>query len=270
MRRKAGEETFALRCRDSPREISNIQYPISNTTNQLSFLDWEKVEEQEIKSVRQPVTYLSYSQLDSFMTCPLQYKYRYILKIPVPSSAALSFGDTMHRTVRAFYEVVKAGKHPTKDVLLELLEKNWSPLGYGDKKYQEKMKHHGRELLVGFYDKGYDPTRIPMDLEASFKIRITPTLTLGGRIDRVDELPDGKLEIIDYKTGQAPKTRDPGRDPQLTVYALAATDAGIYQKNPDQVIVSFYFFENQEKVSATRTVDQLTQSKRMLPAKPKK
>ncbi|MDP1721990.1 MAG: ATP-dependent DNA helicase [Candidatus Gottesmanbacteria bacterium] len=230
----------------------------SNKTNQLQLLDWEKIEEKELQPVRQPVTYLSYSQLDSFMTCPLQYKYRYILKIPVPSSAALSFGDTMHRTVRAFYELVKAGKHPTKDVLLELLEKNWSPLGYGDKKYQEKMKHHGRELLEGFYDKGYDPTRIPKDLEASFKIRITPTLTLGGRIDRVDTLPDGKLEIIDYKTGQAPKTRDPSRDPQLTVYALAATDEGIYKKTPDQVIVSFYFFENQEKVSATRTMDQLT------------
>ena len=240
------------------REISNIQYPITNTTKQLTLLGWEKVEEQEIKSVRQPVTYLSYSQLDSFTTCPLQYKYRYILKIPVPSSAALSFGDTMHRTVRAFYEAVKMGTHPTKDMLLKFLETHWSPLGYGDKAYQEKMKKHGIELLEGFYDKGYDSTRIPKDLEASFKIRITPTLTLGGRIDRVDELPDGKLEIIDYKTGQAPKTRDPGRDPQLTVYALAATDAGIYQKNPDQVIVSFYFFENQEKVSATRTVDQLT------------
>ncbi len=231
---------------------------VSNKANQLRLLDWEKKEEQqEEKPIRQPVTYLSYSQLSTFGTCPLQYKYRYILRIPVPPSAALTFGDTMHRTVRAFYELVKAGEKPTKDILLNLLEKHWSSLGYGDRGYEEKMKKHGLELLEGFYEKGYDPARIPKDLEASFKIHITPSLTLGGRIDRVDTFPDGKLEIIDYKTGQAPKTRDPGSDPQLTVYALAATDEGIYKKTPEQVIVSFYFFESQEKVSATRTKEQL-------------
>lgn len=225
-------------------------------------LGWEKVELREEKPVRQPVTYLSYSQLNTFTTCPLQYKYRYILKIPVPSSAALTFGDTMHRTVRAFYELVKAGEKPTKDMLINFLEKHWSSLGYGDRGYEEKMKKHGGELLEGFYRIGYDPARIPKDLEASFKIRITPTLTLGGRIDRVDTLPDGKLEIIDYKTGQSPKNRDVTKDPQLTVYALAATDEGIYNKKPENVTVSFYFFEDQTKISATRTKEQLEEMKK--------
>ncbi|MBI5620929.1 ATP-dependent helicase [Candidatus Gottesmanbacteria bacterium] len=228
---------------------------------QLTLLDWQKIEEKEEKPIRQPVTYLSYSQLSTFETCPLQYKYRYIVRIPVPPSAALTFGDTMHRTVRAFYELVKAGDKPTKDILLNLLEKHWSALGYGDRGYEEKMKKHGVELLEGFYEKGYDPARIPKDLEASFKIRITPTLTLGGRIDRVDELPDGKLEIIDYKTGQSPKGRDVTKDTQLTVYALAATGEGLYAKEPEKVIVSFYFFEDQEKISATRTKEQLEQIK---------
>ncbi len=229
---------------------------------QLTLLDWQKIEEKEEKPVRQPITYLSYSQLNTFTTCPLQYKYRYVLKIPVPSSAALTFGDTMHRTVRAFYELVKIGKKPTKETLTNLLGTHWSSIGYGDRGYEEKMRKHGVELLAGFYEKGYDPARIPKDLEASFKIRITPTLTLGGRIDRVDEFPGGKLEIIDYKTGQSPKNRDVTKDPQLTVYALAATDEGIYNKKPENVTVSFYFFEDQTKISATRTKEQLEESKK--------
>ncbi len=199
--------------------------------------------------------------MDSFLTCPLQYKYRYVIRIPVPPSAALSFGDTVHRTVREFYEMVKAGTTPTKDLLIDLLDKRWSPLGYGDKHYEAKMKKRGRELLEGFYDKGFDPKRIPMDLEASFNIHITPKLTLGGRIDRVDMLPGGKIEIIDYKTGQTPKGKDVRRDMQLTVYALAATESGVYGKKPEDVIVSFYFFEDQTKISATRTEDQLRHAK---------
>lgn len=244
------------------KELSAVSYQQSDNTKQLTFLDWAKVEEKEEKLIRQPLTYLSYSQLSTFETCPLQYKYRYILKIPVPSSAALTFGDTIHRTVRAFYELVKTGDKPTKITLLNLLEKQWSSLGYGDREYEEKMKKHGGELLEGFYEKGYDPARIPMDMEASFKIRITPSLTLGGRIDRVDTLPDGKLEIIDYKTGQSPKNRDVTKDPQLTVYALAATDEGVYNKKPENVTVSFYFFEDQTKISATRTKEQLEEMKK--------
>ena len=244
------------------KELSAVSYQLSDNTKQLALLDWQKIEEKEEKPVRQPVTYLSYSQLNTFITCPLQYKYRYILKIPVPSSAALTFGDTMHRTVRAFYELVKTGDKPTKDILLNLLDTHWSSLGYGDRGYEEKMKKHGVELLEGFYEKGYDPARIPKDLEASFKIRITPALTLGGRIDRVDTLPGGKLEIIDYKTGQSPKNRDVTKDAQLTVYALAATDEGIYNKKPENVTVSFYFFEDQAKISATRTKEQLEESKK--------
>ncbi len=220
---------------------------------QLSFLDWQKTEEP-IQKQKRDISYLSYSQLSTFMTCPLQYRYRYILRIPVPPSAALSFGDTMHKTIRAFYETVRQGAHPTKDDLLRLLDDHWSRVGYGDKKYEEKMKRHGRDLLEGFFDKGYDPAVVPTSLEEPFKLKITPSLTLGGKIDRIDTLKDGTLEIIDYKTGTAPKARDPKKDLQLTVYAMAG--------GSKKVIVSFYFFEDQMKVSATRTKEQLAQARR--------
>jgi DNA helicase-2/ATP-dependent DNA helicase PcrA len=226
---------------------------VSEATKQLPLLDWKKVEEPQASPVRQPVTYLSYSQLDTFLTCPLQYRYRYILRIPVPPSAALSFGDTMHKTIRAFYELVKSGVHPTKQDLLHLLDDHWSRLGYGDKKYEEKMKRHGRELLEGFYAKGYEPGVVPTALEEPFKLKITPTLTLGGKIDRIDTLKDGTMEIIDYKTGQATKTRDPKKDLQLTVYAMAS--------GSEKVIVSFYFFEGQTKISSSRTKEQLAAAK---------
>ena len=75
------------------------------------------MKKEEINAIRQNISYLSYSQLSTFTTCPLQYKYRYIVRIPVPPSAALTFGDTIHRTVRAFYELVKNGDHPTEETL---------------------------------------------------------------------------------------------------------------------------------------------------------
>ncbi len=234
---------------------------VSQEVKQLMLLDWEKINEPEERKAVEPITYLSYSQIDTFTTCPLQYKYRYILKIPVPPSAALVFGDIMHRTVRAFYELAKRGEKPTKETLVKIFDQHWTSIGFGDKMYEKKMKDHGIELLTGFYEKGYDPNHFPKDLEQQFRIKITPILKLGGRIDRVDELPDGKIEIIDYKTGQAPKNKDVTRDLQLTAYALVATDDGVYKKKPEDVVVSFYFFESQEKVSSSRTKEQLEKAR---------
>lgn len=235
--------------------VGKKEISIVEKTRQLSFLDWNKTEEIDAKPVRQKISYLSYSQISTFETCPLQYKYRYILKIPVPPSAALTFGDTMHRVMHAFYELVRQGTHPTKSTLIRLLDDHWQRVGYRDRAYEEKMKRHGVELLEGFYTKGYDKNSIPTALEEPFKLRLTPTLTVGGKIDRMDTLSDGTVEIIDYKTGTAPKTRDPKKDLQLSVYAMAVAK---------KVIVSFYFFENQEKISATRDREQLAQDRQKI------
>jgi DNA helicase-2/ATP-dependent DNA helicase PcrA len=241
-------------------EVSSITYhESSEDTKQLSFLDWAKKEKETSKPIRQHISYLSYSQFSTFETCPLQYKYRYILRIPVPPSAALSFGDTIHRTMRAFYTLLKEGKRPTREMLLRLLNDQWRSIGYGNKKYETKMKAHGRELLSGYYKKAYDPKVVPTSLEEPFKIKITPALILGGKIDRIDTLEDGTLEIIDYKTGTAPTSRDPAKDKQLTVYALSVPNK--------KVIVSFYFFEDQKKVSATRTKEELEKAKKDIATK---
>lgn len=230
-------------------------------TKQLSLIAWDKKEEPDAKPVRQAIRYVSYTQLSTFKTCPLQYKYRYILKIPVPPSAALTFGSTIHRVVTRFYEDAKAGKSPTKNDLLGLLEDEWSSIGFKNRQYEEKMKRRGVELLKGFYANAYDPDRLPADLEQPFKLKITPDLTVGGRIDRVDRHDDGTLEIIDYKTGQAPKRKNIARDLQLSVYALAAVDKGIYDHPVEKVRVSFYFLDGGETVSATRTKEDLDKAR---------
>lgn len=237
-----------------------VASPIGDT-KQLSLIEWEKKPEPEIQRAKQSISFVSYSQLDTFTTCPLQYKYRYIIRIPVPPVAALSFGDTIHKTLKAFYDVVLSKQNPGKETLLKLFDSLWSPLGYGTKEYAAKMKYHGEELLSDFYDKGYDPTVIPVSLEEAFKVKITPTLSLGGKIDRIDNLPGGKLEIIDYKTGQTPKSRDPKKDLQLSVYALAALNNAYGKHTSEDVLVSFYYLEGNEKISASRTAGQLEEAK---------
>jgi len=243
-------------------EMKKMHVNTDKAIAQLSIFEWEQKEEKEIKnSVKQKIAYLSYSQLSTFNTCPLQYKYRYVTKIPVLPSAALSFGDTIHKTLHEFYLAVRECMKPTKEDLLSIFARQWTSIGYGGEAYETKMYARGRELLTRYYSKGYDPANRPIDLEIPFRLKITPRLTVGGKIDRVDKHKSGSIEIIDYKTGTAPKSRDVKKDMQLTVYALAAVDKGLYGANPDNVSVSLYFLEDNQKVTAQRTAEELDSAK---------
>jgi len=242
------------------------QKQIQNQGKQLAFFDYQKPDESHQSSIinhQSPVTYLSYSQIDTFTTCPLQYRYRYVQRLPTPPSAALTFGTVMHNTLRDFYQLAKQDQQPGQKDLLALLEKNWSSQGFKTKAHEKKMKQQGVRLLKNFYQKSYDPKNLPLALEQSFAIRISPTLKIGGRLDRVDRQA-GKLEIIDYKTGRVWEQKRVDNSLQMSVYALAMADPGIYNQKPENVILSFYFLGTGEKKSTQKTSQQLAKDKQAI------
>jgi len=251
-------------------EAGKTQY--EKQSDQLTIFDFKPVSGETVVSTQPvtPITYLSYSQIETFTTCPLQYKYRYVLRIPTPPSAAVSFGQTIHETMRDFYQRAIAGQKPEKKELLKILQENWSPLGYPSKAHEEKYKREGEKILSGFYDKAYSPKNLPLSLEQVFSVKISPNLKVGGKIDRIDRV-NGTIEIIDYKTGKSVTKKDVDKDLQLTLYALAATNGtltymGLLEKTPkpEEVLVSFYFFDNQEKISTFRKKEDFEKVKKEL------
>jgi ATP-dependent helicase/nuclease subunit B len=66
---------------------------------------------------------------------------------------------------------------------------------------------------------------------------------LRGRADRFDRHPDGRLDIIDYKTGTCPTAKivNAGFDPQLPLTAAMARQAGVFEKLQAEAPAGLYY-----------------------------
>ena len=172
----------------------------------------------------------------------MHYKLKYIYKIPTEASAPISFGISIHNTLKDFFE--KKGK------ILDLYKSNWIEEGYINKKHKLEFQKKGEQYLLGFLKNEKDKQSLPLRgktiaLEQKFNVKINNTLKIGGTIDRIDDLGQGRYEIIDYKTGaNIPMQKVVDNDMQLSFYALAVST--LYKLKPEDIKLSLYYFEDQQ------------------------
>ena len=204
----------------------------------------------------------SFTQLKAYQTCPLQYKYAHILRIPVKGKQTFSFGKTMHSTLQKFFELVRSQNQASDDLfnssakkkaysqvtekdLLQFYQDSWIDDWYESKASRESYRKKGRAALQEFFRIWSKEKIVPEYLEKGFNLKIAD-YTIRGVIDRIDRLPSKKLEIIDYKTGRS-KTKkeiDPSTKRQLLIYQLAAQE--VFGEPAE--ILTFYYLEDNHKL----------------------
>jgi RecB family exonuclease len=80
--------------------------------------------------------------------------------------------------------------------------------------------------------------------EARFLLELDPgdgaePIRVAGVIDRIDRLPDGSIEVIDYKTGRSKSQREVDEDEQLNAFRARIVEmthrlrSGDFAANPD-------------------------------------
>lgn len=206
------------------------------------------------------VNRLSYSKIDTFKTCPLKYKFRYLFQIPSPSAHAANFGASVHDTINKFYEQVRDSADPTLELLKELFEKNWICSGYDNKGHEQARKKHGLEIMDLFFkNEEKSGFKVPAFLERPFHLKIGD-ISFTGRIDRIDKLGDGTYEVIDYKTGKSKRDAKLNKDLQLSLYALACRD--IFRIPVSKL--TLYFLEDGQRNSIEAKELDLEQLKEVL------
>jgi len=189
--------------------------------------------------------HFSFSQITAFKNCPLQYKFSHIFKIPSRGKPIFTFGKTMHSTLHKFVALAvkdreieqkglfgegkktkKENHFPSLKELMEIYDKEWSDDWYESEEIKKEFYNKGKKSLKLFYEnlkeKGLNLIFINDEpaLEKTFSLKLNGDYFIGA-IDRIDDLGNGFVEIIDYKTGNPKKTAGKEEKLQLLIYQLA-------------------------------------------------
>src|SRR3989338_10182874 len=165
---------------------------------------------------------LSHSSLTMYGECPQKYKFKYIEKIPEKSKPFFSFGNSVHRALEYFYNV-KNPPPPSLERLLDYYKEHWLSPGYRDQAQEAEYFEDGKEILTKFYRKHIADFAVPFFVEYNFELKVEG-VPVTGKVDRVDKLADGRLSILDYKTGKALALNRGQGDAQLTMYQMACEE----------------------------------------------
>lgn len=258
--RKEGTEELDLVSRLKPAES------LAQEVKDLSFLQ---------KAIPEKA---SFTQIKAFETCPKQFKFAHILRIPVEGRFTFSFGKTIHNTLYEFFKLLKerAGKvqtdlfgaktkktkkpSATLAELMEIFEKEWIGDWYLSKKHEQEYKEKGERYLKEFYEYHQNGFPMPLFLEQPFNVKLGEYV-LKGVIDRIDQIGKAKdeVELIDYKTGRPPKAGKIEEDDrkQLRIYDLAVRE--VFHLQPVQL--SYYYIEGNQKLSFPSEAEKLDKIK---------
>lgn len=162
---------------------------------------------------------LSHSSITLYNECPQKYKFKYVDKIPEKPKHFFSFGQSVHLALEYFYGV-KEPKAPSLEDLLKHYREIWVKPGYRDENQEAEYFEEGRQILTRFHDKHAKSFHVPFSVEYNFNFEYEG-VPLTGKVDRIDKLPDGRLSILDYKTGKKLAAGRLDLDAQLTMYQFA-------------------------------------------------
>jgi DNA helicase-2/ATP-dependent DNA helicase PcrA len=227
-------------------------------SNLINLKPAEKIEQEEadIREIFPLKRRFSYTQLAAFRSCPLQYKFAHLYRIPILGSYQKSFGQSVHL---ALHDILKlhldrgqiqqgnlfgqassqspapsmsgpatsSGFRVTKEEAEQIYKERWIDEWYPDRAKHDEYFSEGMKAIRAFVDHCGENVPNVKRLEAPFDWLIGRH-SIKGAIDRIDESEDGSITIFDYKTGQAKEEEKlyPEDKEQLRMYQLAMEEKG--------------------------------------------
>ncbi|HWH45444.1 MAG TPA: ATP-dependent DNA helicase [Thermoleophilaceae bacterium] len=191
---------------------------------------------------------LSASDIETYRLCPLKYKFARVFRIPEEPTINQRFGIVIHQVLERWH-TTGAG---TLEDLMSLFEVCWRRNGFGGGADDLQFREKAVAALTRYWELDRARESEPVWFERSFSFKLGPHI-LRGRVDRIDRLPDGSYELIDYKTGRAKTERELANDVQLSLYQMGARDSWRLETSAQ----SYYYVLDNRKVPVAHSDEEL-------------
>lgn len=174
-------------------------------------------------------SYLSYSAINTYRSCPLKYRFKYLDGLPETTiSASLVFGSAIHRAAEFHFNELLAGNDaPSAEALLGEFDAAWNEydppsISFGKQEGREELLPLAQRVLAAFQSSELaNPRGVILGVEEEVRGQIVPDCPdLLGRIDLVVER-DASVVVTDLKTSRSRWSRDQAEDAgeQLLLYS---------------------------------------------------
>lgn len=150
---------------------------------------------------------LSASSLNGYLQCPLGFYYEQVLGIPQAHSEYLSFGIAVHNALEnTAREQKRTGRLPDLSFVIAAFRRDMTAKEYlFSKERFRQFSETGESELQFFYEKEMCNWKSSAQAESSYKLGTIENIPVTGKIDRIEYLADGSVDIIDFKTGSFKK-----------------------------------------------------------------
>jgi DNA helicase-2/ATP-dependent DNA helicase PcrA len=163
------------------------------------------------------------SALESFEDNPAVYYEQYVLQLIPEESVSISFGTCIHAVLR---DILTAQQQNEPYDVEALFARHWDGTGYATPAVSEQERQAGLQMVTQYLSR-LDSQMRPEKIEEGITLALPTGIRITGKIDRIDRLPNGKLRIVDYKTGnKQAKIADVRENLPLALYTLALAQAG--------------------------------------------
>jgi len=205
----------------------------------------------------------SYSKLNTYRTCPLQYRFRYIDKIRVEVAPGVEafMGSRAHDALEWLYKQVGHGCVPTQEEVVAVYNERWDAERPGDLRIvnedlDEAAYRDAGQRCLEIYCRRHAPfdEGIVLGLEEGFQVQLENGIVLNGFIDRLMKTEEDIYEVHDYKTSQRLPTPEQARaDEQGGWYALAVRRRFPHAR---AVHLVWHYLRHDEELESERTPEE--------------
>jgi putative RecB family exonuclease len=197
--------------------------------------------------------FASPTKLSTWRQCRRRYRYRYVDHLPAKPRPWLSFGQSLHATLK---DVFDARPENRKLARAERSYRgNWVRKGYQGVEEERSYFERGVAALRRIFASDDIRSPRPRALEFNVQAKIDDVV-LCGKVDRVDDGSEG-LVVTDYKTGRPRAPERAQADHAFTMYALLVRAR--FKQPPAQLI--WDFVETGDRVVTARAPEALDRAR---------